>query len=63
MTRDEAYAMDRGHGAYSDQDPLTGKFNVYGAVSLYIYASYDDVGEASDAGVALHEELIHAGLN
>ena len=63
MDRQEAYEIDRGHGAYSDLDEETGLHCVFGAKSGFCYGTYSDVGEAADAGVELHEELVRAGLN
>ena len=60
MTRDEAYEIDKGHGAYSDRDPdpESAGFVVLGAKSGFCYGGYNDIADASDAGVALHEELM-----
>lgn len=61
MTRNEALKLDLCQGAYSDKDPETGKFNVYGTRSGFVYATYDDVEEAADAGVELHDWLTRSG--
>ena len=64
MTREEAYAIDRGHGAWSDcGESPDGKFRVWGEKSGFCYGVYDDIGVAADEGCDLHEELVRGGLN